>query len=158
MTKKQCLSFQCFLIPLFQIPFVPCLLLSTLHSHLPLLLPFSSLRFNFSTLFNSPSLQPLAFHHSLQCSFTKKSRGSRGDAVSLCKCHFVSSEGGERKQKGKVRVEEFMSRDATPSFALSGWEKRRRSIGNRERERKRQRGLMVSDVLGDSSKICLPAA
>lgn len=116
---------------LFWIPFLPFLLLSPRPSLPPLLLsPFSHPIFNFATLlYNSPSLQPLAFHHSLQCSFTKKSRGSQGDVVSLCKCHFVSSEGGERRQRGKVRGEEFMLRDATPSFALSGWEKRRRSIG-----------------------------
>lgn len=76
--------------------------------------------------------------------------------MSLCKCHFVSSEGDRRKQRGKVREKGFMSRDATPSFALLGGEKCSGSRGEaREGEENRQWGLMVSDVPGDSSKICV---
>lgn len=142
------LIFSCFKSPFFLLPqYSPLSSSSVVFAILQLLHPFQQPIFYIP----SPSI------HSLQCSFTKKSRGSQGDIVSLCKCHFVSSEGRERKQRGKVKGEEFTLRDATPSFALSGWEEWRRRIGTEKPERKRQRGLMVSDILGDSSKICLHA-
>ncbi|TNN88063.1 hypothetical protein EYF80_001644 [Liparis tanakae] len=63
-------------------------------------------------LFHSATSQPLAFHHSLWHSFTKKSRVSQRDTVFLCKCHFVSSEGSKRKQGGKsfIPLRPFMGK------------------------------------------------
>lgn len=133
--------------------------------HLPsylslLLLLFSHPLFNFFTPFNSPLLHPLAFYRPIQCSFAKKSRGSQGDVVSLCKCHFVSSERRQKEAEGKsmrerVHVERCHSL-LCPFRLRKAMEKHQER--EREEERKRQRGLMVSDTLGDSSKICLPAA
>lgn len=143
--------------PLFEIPFLSFLWLSTRPSHSPLLLlPFSNTLFNFSTLFNSPSSEPLAFHHSLQCSFAKKSRGSQGDVVSLCKCHFVSSEGGGRKQRGKVRGKEFMLRDATPSFALLGSNGGASTVRGRVEETEGADGIRLTGWLIQNSVCLLP--
>lgn len=128
----------------------PLILLLCCYCHSP---THSSTFPQFSAVFYSPlpSITPFCVLSPKRAGFPKEM-----DIVSLCKCHFVSSDGGGRKQRGKVRGEEFMLRDATPYFALLGWEEMEDYL-HRDRNRRRQRGLMVSDVLGDSSKICLSA-
>lgn len=57
----------------------------------------------------------------------ERGSGSRGDATSLPKCHFVLNEAAKstaskEKEKKKVGREAFVPGDATPSFALSDCE------------------------------------
>lgn len=95
---RQCPS----LIPRLKSPFFLSLLRTCSSYHPLLLLLFSNQVFHhFLTLLLFFFGQALAFHLSLQGSFDKKSRGSRGDVVSPCKCHFVSSEGGRKEAEGK---------------------------------------------------------
>lgn len=73
--------------------------------------------------------EPLPLFTAPSGAFLRRERGSgsRGDATSLPKCHFVSNGAVKTPPptsgaKEKVRGEEFVPGDATPSFALSDCE------------------------------------
>ena len=97
-----------------------------------------------------PSFSTLLLYNHLPSTTPFSVLLTKRDAVSLCKCQFVSSEEERESKTDRVYVERchslfcpFTLREAMEELQPKDW------------GRKIHRGLMVSDELGDSSKICL---